>query len=263
MPLVFAAAVPHPPLLIPTIGKANTKKIGKTAKAMDELERRLYATHPEVLIVISPHGSYFSDVFTINFCTEYATDLRDFGDLSTKLVFRGDTEMTHRLRDATKRKGFPATLISEPNLDHGTSVPLYFLTRHLPQIKIIQLGFCDLDYKTHLDFGALLKEQISMSNHRIAVIASGDMSHALSTEAPAGFNRRGPLFDQKIRELLMAQNISGLLQIDRKLVEDAAECGLRSFLILLGVLQGSRYDYRELSYEDPFGVGYLTAQFVF
>jgi AmmeMemoRadiSam system protein B len=216
-----------------------------------------------VLLIISPHGSYFPDVFTINFCTEYTADLRDFGDLSTKLSFRGDSEMTHRLRDATKRKGFPATMISEPNLDHGTSVPLYFLTRHLPQLKIIQLGFCDLDFKTHLDFGVLLKEQIAMTNHRIAVVASGDLSHALSTDAPAGFNRRGPEFDQKIRELLMTQNFSGLLQIDKQFVEDAAECGLRSFLILLGVLQGTRYDYRELSYEAPFGVGYLTARFAF
>ena len=263
MSLVFAAITPHPPLLIPTIGKGNVKKISKTAKAMDELERELYASHPEVILIISPHGSYFPDVFTLNFCTDYVTDLRDFGDLSTKLSFRGDLEMAHRLRDATKRKNFPVTMISEPNLDHGSSVPLYFLTRHLPQVKIIQLGFCDLDYKAHLDFGALLKEQISMTNRRIAVVASGDMSHALSTDAPAGFNRRGPEFDQKVREMLMAQNYSGLLQIDRELVKDAAECGFRSMLILLGMLQGTRYDYRELSYEAPFGVGYLTAQFVF
>lgn len=262
MSLVFAAITPHPPLLIPTIGKEELRKVAKTKQAMDNLEEALYAAHPDAIIIISPHGSYFPDVFTINFCTEYFSDFRQFGDLGTKLTFGGDHELAHRLRDATKRKHIPATMISEDNLDHGTTVPLYFLTRHLPNCKILQLGFCNLDLKAHLEFGALIKEEIFKTNKRIAVIASGDMSHALSTDSPAGFNKKGKEFDQKMRELLMAKNLTGILQLETIFVEQAAECGLRSILILLGILQNTRYDYRELSYEGPFGVGYLTAQFV-
>ena len=178
------------------------------------------------------------------------------------MEFSGDFEMTHRLRDATKRAQFPATLISEPRLDHGTGVPLAMLASKLSDVRIIQLGFCGLDYKTHLDFGTLIKEQILISNRRIAVVASGDMSHALTTDSPAGFNKAGAEFDQKIRELLMARNVPGIIGLDTKFIEDAAECGLRSLLILLGILREMRYDYRELSYEAPFGVGYLAAEFI-
>ncbi|MCX6782188.1 MAG: AmmeMemoRadiSam system protein B [Candidatus Magasanikbacteria bacterium] len=263
MSLVFAAITPHPPLLIPSIGKDELRKVAKTKQAMDDLEEQLYAAHPDAIVIISPHGSFFPDVFTINYCTEYYSDLKQFGDLSTKLKFSGDFELAHRLRDATKREHLPATMISEEKLDHGAIVPLYYLTRHLPNCKIIQLGFCNLDYKTHLEFGALLKEEIFKLNKRIAVVASGDMSHALSNDAPAGFNKHGQEFDAKMRELLMAKNLAGILKMDAGFVEQAAECGLRSILILLGMLQNIRYDYRELSYEGPFGVGYLTSQFIF
>ena len=45
-------------------------------------------------------------------------------------------------------------------------------------------------------------------------------------------------------------------------VADAAECGFRSFLILMGILQGVQTTYKSYAYEAPFGVGYLTANFV-
>ena len=262
MPLVFAAITPHPPLLLPTIGMSESKKISRTTEAMDELEEDLYASMPDVILMISPHGSLFSNVFTINFCTEYVTDLKKFGDLSTQIKFRGDHEMAHRLRDTTKRNKFPASMVSEPNLDHGSSIPLYFLTRHLPDMKIIQLGFCDLDYKSHINFGLLIQEQIQLTNRRVAVIASADLSHALTDDSPAGFNKSGRLFDETLREMLNNNNIAKIVQLDKKLVSEASECGLRSIVILLGVLSQTHYTYKELSYEAPFGVGYMTAQFI-
>ncbi|MDD2757888.1 MAG: class III extradiol dioxygenase subunit B-like domain-containing protein [Patescibacteria group bacterium] len=261
MSLVFSALTPHPPLLIPTIGKAEIGKIAKTKKAMEELEEKLYATHPDIILIISPHGSFFSDAFTINSCPEYTTDLREFGDLATKIKFKGELDLAYHIRAVTKNTGFPATMISEPTIDHGSAVPLYYLTRHLPNVKIIQFGFCDLDLKTHLDFGAIIKEQVLATNKRVAVIASGDMSHALATDAPASWHPAGPEFDKKIKELLMARNTSGVITLEPEFVKNAAECGLRSLVILLGVLQGMNYTYREMAYEAPFGVGYLTAEF--
>ena len=100
------------------------------------------------------------------------------------------------------------------------------------------------------------------SNKRIAVIASGDLSHALNNDSPAGFQSAGPEFDKKIQELLEHHNLAGMLQLKQQFVRDAAECGFRSFLILMGILQGINYTYKSHAYESPFGVGYLTANFV-
>jgi AmmeMemoRadiSam system protein B len=263
MSLVFAAITPHPPILIPAIGKDSANKISRTAKSMEILEEHYYSAHPDTVIIISPHGSYFSDAFTINCCTDFTADMKNFGDLSVNMNFAGDFYLAQQLRDMTKEKKIPSVLISEPRLDHGSVVPMYFFSKHNKKTKILQLGFCDLDFKSHLDFGLLIKETIHKSHKRIAIVASADLSHALSSDAPAGFSKQGEEFDEKIRQLLMSNNLSGLLQINPSFAEKAAECGLRSLLILAGILQGARYNYKEYSYEAPFGVGYLTAELAF
>jgi aromatic ring-opening dioxygenase LigB subunit len=125
----------------------------------------------------------------------YQTDLRSFGDLATRVKFQGERHLTTHIREALKTEKIPSVMISEPKLDHGSAIPLIYLTPHLKNIKIIPIGFCDLDWKTHVNFGNLLKEIILESNKRVAVIASGDLSHALITDSPAGFNADGSEFD--------------------------------------------------------------------
>jgi len=52
-----------------------------------------------------------------------------------------------------------------------------------------------------------------------------------------------------------------VLDLDPNLIERAGECGLRSITILLGALQGLAVKPQVLSYEGPFGVGYMVASF--
>ncbi|MBI2444424.1 MAG: MEMO1 family protein [Candidatus Magasanikbacteria bacterium] len=261
MSLAFAAITPHPPLLLPTIGANQADKLTATRNALARLEEELYLAKPNLLIIISPHGNLLEDAFTVNAAPELETDLRDFGDLTTRLTFKGTADLPHRIRGAAKAEGIPTVLISERRLDYGAGVPLYFLTPHLSGITIIPLGFSRLDYKTHFTFGTLLKETIMKSNKRVALIASADLSHALSSEAPAGFAAAGSTFDATVQECLATGNTTALLQLDPAAVQPAAECGLRSILILLGALRHVNYTYEAYAYEAPFGVGYLTANF--
>lgn len=263
MSLVFAGFTPHPPLLIPTIGKEAIKEINKTKTALEKMEEELYLVRPDIIVTVSPHGSCFADAFTLNVCPEYETDLKEFGDLATKLKFKGELNLSSWLREAGKEHEIATTMISESKLDHGVTVPLFYLTPHLPNITLLPIGFCEQDWKSHFDFGYLLKELIMNTNKRVAVIASGDLSHALTTDAPAGYNPAGAQFDAKIQELLSNHNVAGLINLDRQLVTDAAECGFRSLLILMGVLRDVNFEYRQYAYEKPFGVGYLTSQFIF
>lgn len=263
MSLVFAAIAPHPPMLIPSIGKEEIKKIDKTKTALIKLEEELYLAKPDIVVIISPHGSYFSDSFTVNVCPEFETDMKKFGDLTTKLKFKGEMHISANIAHTAKDEGFPVSMVTEKGLDHGSTIPLFALCQHLPDVQVLQVGFSDLDYKTHVDFGYFLKEMIMNSNKRVAVIASADLSHCLHTDSPAGFNPAGEKFDEKIQELLAHNNTSGMLQMDPEIIKNASECGLRSCLILMGVLKNMDYEYRSYAYEAPFGVGYLTANFVF
>lgn len=258
--LSFAAICPHPPIIIPTIGKENLRLVKKTVEAMEELEKKLSLANPEIIIIISPHGQIFTDAFCLNLSEKYFGDFKNFGDLITKLEFNGNIELAYKIREKTETT-IPTTMISEPNLDHGTLVPLYYLTKNLKNFSIIPIGYSFLDYQKHLEFGEKIKEEIMLSDKKIAIIASGDLSHRLTFDAPAGYSPQGKIFDKKVINLLKKKSINQIIKLDSKLIEEAGECGLRSILILLGIIKNLNYQPELLSYEGPFGVGYLVMNF--
>lgn len=256
--IVFSAICPHPPLLIPTIGKDNLNKIKETVNAMKKLEQELYAAKPDVIMIISPHGEIIPDAFSVNLNSDYQAVFEDFGDFTTKMTFKSSPSLVLQLKERVENN-FPLILSSADKLDHGCGVPLFYLAKHLKDIEIIPLSYCLLDYDKHFQFGQLLKKELVKSEKRVAVIASGDMSHVLTKDAPAGFSPKGEEFDKKFIGLLKRKDIRGILNLDHNLIEEAAECGLRSFLILLGIVEEYKYEVDVLSYEWPFGVGYLVA----
>ncbi|MCX6742658.1 MAG: AmmeMemoRadiSam system protein B [Candidatus Parcubacteria bacterium] len=258
--IVFSAICPHPPILIPAIGKDNLDKIKNTVKALKNLETDLYASKPDVILVISPHGEIIPDAFSINLNSNYSADFEEFGDFTTKMEFKSSPMLVLHLKERVENQ-FPLVLSSADKLDHGASVPLFYLTKHLKDIEIIPLSYCLLDYDKHFQFGQLLKKELVKSDKRVAIIASGDMSHVLTKDAPAGYSPKGAEFDAKLVSLLKRKDMRGILQLDHKLIEEAAECGLRSFLILLGIIEEYKFEVEVLSYEGPFGVGYLVANF--
>lgn len=260
--LVFSAICPHPPILIPTIGKDNLEKIKNTAEAMKNLEEELYASKPDIIIIISPHGEIIPDAFCMNLNSKYTAGFEEFGDFKTKMEFNSAPLLAMKIKERVEGT-LPLVLTSSDNLDHGCAVPLFYLTKHLKGIEILPICYSFLDYQKHFEFGQLLKKEIAKSEKRIAVIASGDMSHALTEDAPARYSPKGAEFDKKFIQLLQRKDVRGIMKMDAKLIDKAAECGLRSFMILFGILDEYKYESEVFSYEGPFGVGYLVANFRF
>ncbi len=261
MSLVFAAITPHPPLLLESIGKDASKQLAKTAQAFKQLEQELYAAQPDVIVIVSPHGSILPDSFILNLSSQYRVDFSEFGDFSDQKTFKPHIPFIEMLRSELRQQT-AITVTSEEVLDHGVAVPLLFLTENLKQTAIVPISHCLLDYPAHLKFGQALREEIMSTNTRVAVIASGDLSHRLSKNSPAGHHPQAEAFDAAVQEKIRAKDIDGLFKLDPQLIEDAQECGLRSFAVLFGVLDELNYQPQLLSYEAPFGVGYLTVNFV-
>jgi len=213
-------------------------------------------------VVISPHGEVNFDAFTINTNQSYSASFENFGDFSTRLRFNADLGFINALKGKNETK-LPIQLVSELKLDHGAAVPLFYLTRKNNKRRIVPITYSMLNYQKHIDFGVALKEAIFGSDKRIAIIASGDLSHRLSFQSPAGFSPRAKEFDKKLIQLLKKKSVDGVVGLDPELIENAGECGLRSFLILLGAIQKMNYEFEVLSYEAPFGVGYLVGEMKF
>jgi MEMO1 family protein len=259
--IVFAAITPHSPLLLPTIGGAERKKLPKTVAAFKTLKAALEESRPDVVIIISPHSTALTDAITFNFTDQYQGDLTEFGDLKTKPTFRTATGLIDQLQRTLRKQGQPVTLSSSESIDYGAVVPLALLEVTEQTLLFPIFPASELDFKTHFAFGEAIQDVIVDSQKRIALIASNNLSHRLSSEAPAGFSARGEEFDQLVNEALSTENTNRLLTIDPELVKEAGQCGFRGTVLLLGLLADRDASPRILAYEHPFGVGYLTVQF--
>jgi MEMO1 family protein len=262
MSLVFGAICPHPPILIPKIGQENLGKVQKTIQALLDLEKKLVTTKPDVILIISPHGPVALDKFNILGQENLAGNFSQFGDQQTEMSFRNDLELVRSIQKEAQNINLPLEMVRISSLDHGMLVPLFYLTSgRLDNLPIVGMGFCHLPYNIHFKFGKLIQNVVQKTKKRIAFIASGDLSHRLTADAPAGYSPMGQKFDNQLIKLLKENKAEEILKIDPSLVDQAGECGLRSIIVLLGALDGLSYKPEILSYEGPFGVGYLVANF--
>jgi AmmeMemoRadiSam system protein B len=155
-------------------------------------------------------------------------------------------------------------LISQEKMDYGASVPLHLLTGNMPDVKIVAINYArGLSLEDHFILGEYINKIIANSAKRIAVIASGDLSHRLKKSSPNGYSPKGAKFDNKLIEYLNdpATVRKNILAMDAKLINDANECGLKSIAILLGSLNNLEYKPKMLAYQTELGIGYLTMDF--
>lgn len=258
--ICFAAFTPHSPLLIETIGKENIKALSKTREAMAELAEELKKAKPDVLLVISAHSLVHETAFSANLHDEYSIDFREFGDHTIRKTFEPDLELISSIQRGARQIEIPFVLESFASLDYGSGVPLLLLAQDI-DAQLVPVSYSGSDRKQHMNFGRLLKDHVVQSQKRIAIIASGDLAHTLSSDAPMGYKKEGKEFDEIVKRSIEQFSASSLLSLREKTVVQAEQCALRPLLILFGLLEKIQVRPVVLSYESPFGVGYLVSQF--
>lgn len=263
MSLVLAGIVPHPPLLIPEIGRRELEKVKQTQQALQNLSRQIADASPDTVIIITPHGPLLKDTPVIMAGAELQGDFAPFNAPDVKVRASIDGELAGAIALAARARGIGVVFDNEAGetLDHGVSVPLYYLQAAGTGRQCVALTFAFFSYHDLYRFGEAVQEALTSTGRRVAVVASGDLSHRLIPGAPAGYNPRGREFDELLVELFKDYRVAEILNMDEKLVSAAGECGLRSFAVLLGCLSGLSIESQVLSYEGPFGVGYLVALF--
>lgn len=260
--LVFSCFVPHPPLMVPGIGDENKKDIESTINAMEKISELLADTDPEVLIVISPHAVTDMDKMSVCISPKAAGNLSQFKS-DFKLELEVDLELANNIIDLSEENDIEIIKRIDENgnyfLDHGVLAPLSYIIQDLGNVEIVPIGLSGLTRAKHFTFGQAIADAIEKSDKRIAIIASGDLSHRTSENNSAAI--AGKKFEKQIVDDIENFNPKNILNIDEQLQEDAGECGYRSLLILLGILDGKKVSTNVLSHEAPFGVGYLVANF--
>lgn len=259
MSLVFGAVVPHPPMLLPSIGKDAHAALKKTVESIKQVEEELYAAKPQIIVVLSPHTSLFGEAFVLNAHPVIQSNFAEFGDLNTTKTWKTAPELAARISHAAKKAHLPVQLVSQECVDHGVSIPLSYLTEHLDDIQILPIGFSERSMDDHVAFGHFLKDIFVADTKRIAVIASVDLSHRVDQEkSRQGYHPSGVLFDQTVIQALEKNDVSLLTTLTSEFLTDASTCSHRSLVLFLSIFAQVGQSFHLLSYEHPFGVGYAT-----
>jgi AmmeMemoRadiSam system protein B len=261
MAIVYGAILPHPPIIVPFIGGARIKDVAKTKKSLEEVAKRLKAKEIDSVVIFTPHGNVSQVSVPVYVNHVFEGNLGYFGADKPNFSFKGDAALGNEIIKECKKQNIDVSHISETFLDHGVIVPMYYPYMASFKKPIVPVALAFLPYKELFNFGEAVRAASDNLGKKVAVIASGDMSHRLTLDAPAGYNPEGKKFDEEIVRLVGENNAEGIMNLDPAMIEAAGECGLRSIIMLMGALKGLDVTPEVLSYEGPFGVGYLVATF--
>lgn len=259
MPLVSASILPHSPILIPEIGKANHSLLTQTDEAYAKIAEKLKQIQPDTIVIISPHGLVQEEYFTANAFPDPVEDLSSFGYLGQQQKFISDLALLDQIRQTSSSK---LQTLSHNLLDYSTTIPLKLLAGENIKARILSLHTAkNLNLGEHLEFGKQLGEVFKNTPKKIALIASANLSHRLKKISPAGYSPKGAKFDNKVIEILNDDKevAERLLKIDAHLIKEASECGLKPITVILGALQGCLFETNILNYQADLGIGYLSA----
>ena len=269
----IAALFPHPPLIIPGVGGGD--EVPDTRAACRRMADEICAFEPDTIVILSPHSVLYGDYFHISPGQKASGSFAGFRAPQVRFEVDYDSELATQIGEIARENGIEAGFEGErdPSLDHGTMVPLYYLCEsnekkhvsdmcyHLESRRIVRLSLSGLDLATHYRYGRCIRMAAERLGRKVALVASGDMSHKLKSDGPYGFCREGAEHDAYVRECLQTIDFKRLMGIDARVLDRAAECGFRSLITMAGYLDGVNVDGGVLSYEGPYGVGYLCASF--
>ncbi|MBO4653256.1 MAG: AmmeMemoRadiSam system protein A [Lachnospiraceae bacterium] len=258
MGIKAAYMVPHPPLIVPAVGRGGEEKIRETTASYERVAEDIARIAPDTIVILSPHSIMYADYFHISPGIEAEGDFGRFGAPQVSFREQYDTAFVRRLVGHLEEDGFPGGTRGEREraLDHGTMVPLYFIRKAYSGGKIVRIGLSGLSLTDHYTLGTYIRKTAEELNRNTVIVASGDLSHKLQDYGPYGFDPAGPKYDRKIMEAAGKADFGGMLGFDEEFLDKAAECGHRSFVIMAGTFDGCDVNSEVLSHQDVTGVGY-------
>lgn len=268
MGILGAAFFPHPPIVLPEVGCGQERAASATIEGMERLAAMVVAMKPQVVAVVTPHGPAFSDMIAVTDAHTLSGTMERFRAPDVKLTKAVEQPLLRAFEEEWSRDDLPVALLdakalkklkADPALDHGAMVPLLFLEKQYRDYSILHISPGGQPLRRQFQAGQALARAAARLGIGVLVLASGDMSHRLSPDGPYGYNAAGPLFDSAFADAIRSGDPAKILAIDPGLARRAGECGWRPAAFALGALDGRAVDCQLISYEGPFGVGYLTA----
>jgi MEMO1 family protein len=263
--IAYACIAPHPPILVHEVGRGREQETHRTIEALQQVAQDMAAHQPETVLLFSPHGPV--DPRAVGILTSpiaHGTMAR-WDAPNVRFQYENDLDAVALVREEAARAGLPLTAIEHwddgmtAGLDWGCAVPLYYLRPGLGDAKLVPMAPSFLSPQKHYEIGQAIGRALERLGKRTVIICSADLSHCLAPSAPAGFDPTGLEFDDRFQQVIEDWDVSWVLETTLEFRRRAAEDAVPQTAMLMGALSHLRVRPRVLSYEGPFGVGYLVA----
>lgn len=264
-----AFIMPHPPIILPEIGRGSEEKAIKTIEGCKKAALAIADEKPETIIIITPHGPVFQDAICIGADSVLKGDFGSFGNKKLKFEFTNDVELSNSVGDELEQQGIFAVKNDrfahqrfgiDSSVDHGALVPLYYVLKQYSEFKLVHITYGMLGAEDLYKCGTAINKAVVKTGRHACIIASADLSHRLKEDSSAGFNPDGKKYDRYVVDSIISGNFARFMNADFNMRENAGECGHRSVTIMLGVFEGRKCKTDLYSYEGPYGVGYMAAE---
>ena len=263
MGIIAGFMVPHPPMIVPDVGRGSEAQVEETTRAYERVAEEIAALAPETIIITSPHSIMYGDYFHISPGRGASGSFAGFRAPGVRFNEEYDTELVSEICRLADEEDFPAGTLGERDrdLDHGTMVPLWFIRNRYKGGRIVRIGLSGLPLIDHYRLGMMIRDAAENLGRRVVFVASGDLSHKLQDYGPYGFAPEGPVYDERIMDVMGRAAFGELFDFDSSFCDKAAECGHRSFVIMAGAFDGTAVKAEKLVHQDVTGVGYGICTF--
>lgn len=259
MSISCALLMCHAPIVLPEIARERARECENTTRAMREAARTLVEHEPDAVVLISPHTPRHRLHWGICRDATLHGSFTRFGHGELSYEFIGARAQAETLERCARERALGVQPVSGRELDHGALVPLHFLREagYRGPVLLVALPYPGGD--SEREFGRAVRAAAAQRGESWPVLASGDMSHRLSADAPAGYDPAGREFDASFVRELERRDLRSAVSLPRGLLERAAEDAVQSTAVAASAVDYESRGARVFHYEGPFGVGYCEA----
>lgn len=240
--IVAALATTHAPqLLIRPKETEDAEEVARTHAAMRRLGERLDASSADAVVIFGiDHLENYLDHVIAPFIVYTGDEVGgDYGPYRPR--FRVDQKLAEQVLYGLLERGFDLAYSQNTTLDHSFVVPLHFIhpSKRLPLVPIIVNAYMapqPSPRRCH-DLGRALREVLLASDRRVALLASGGMSHFPGTPR---YPNPDFEFDRSLLASLERGDGRRLVDMTAGQLDAAGNVELRTWTVVLGAIGADR-----------------------
>jgi protocatechuate 4,5-dioxygenase beta chain/2,3-dihydroxyphenylpropionate 1,2-dioxygenase len=254
--IISAFAASHAPQIL--VRPKNEKKewVEAVHQGYYRMRDELKALRPDALIVIS--NDHMESFFAAGYPTFaiYAgeTVFGTFGERYDR-DYDVHAPLANALFEHCMEAEFDATICKKGSMGHGFVVPLHFVLRdvEIPVIPIFVNAYAVPQPKPSrcYAFGKALADGIANRPERVAVLATGGMSHYPGTDKYPHPNHDA---DRRYLETLTSERAPDFGRVTSEELDETGNPELRSWVTALGIMQGKAAEL--VTYQPSWHIGF-------